>query len=660
MRRPDLPRWVLVSAVLILAVGVAAAAAGTIPITQNDDGLVLNKPGGPALNLTGNTDFYTTSGSVDASTIQYNTSAGNLTASSTADTSATIAASEITGPWTNITAVDASGADLTIDPADKASATVGGGVTALSYREAAGVGVSDGQVDFKYSASGSGTITLRNLPASDTFHAVTASGTDLGSVSTDASGTGTISTVSGTDVSVYLVDTDAPVIESASPSDGERTNQSSVTLSATVSDQDFADDAGDEVTIEFYLNGSLVDTQTITSNGTVSTSVQPTLGEDYTWHAEVSDRYGNTNSIAVRDIYVPAELRVYYETRPTTLVQGNNLSLQIRFFPLDGGQIRTRDVDDGVANLTGLPVDERFVVTVNANSANFTYRRIVVESLYETQRIYLLQDNQSSSQVVFELVDPTGEFPPEETVLFVEKPITINNSTSYQVIAGDTFGSTARFPVVLQERSRYRLRVQHDGRERVLGAYNVYGTATETLQIQRIEPRAENRQAGVVYGGVEQNATTTVLSVRFLGTNASEVTYYVRNQSGAVVVPNTTTTASSFAHMYQFNSSVHSGFNVQYSIDYQNGTTVNGSFNAGAVDGIVDRLPVDGQAVSIISWILILAAMGLVVMINVRLAPAVGTAVASALTIIGTVAIPAPVLGIAGVLSAITLFGGGR
>jgi len=52
--------------------------------------------------------------------------------------------------------------------------------------------------------------------------------------------------------------------------------------------------------------------------------------------------------------------------------------------------------------------------------------------------------------------------------------------------------------------------------------------------------------------------------------------------------------------------------------------------------------------------------MGLVVIANERIAPITGTAVASGLTIVGTIAIPMVVLAVAGAVSILVVVGGAR
>jgi hypothetical protein len=50
--------------------------------------------------------------------------------------------------------------------------------------------------------------------------------------------------------------------------------------------------------------------------------------------------------------------------------------------------------------------------------------------------------------------------------------------------------------------------------------------------------------------------------------------------------------------------------------------------------------------------------MGLTAIVNKSLAPAAGASMASVLTILGTVAIPAPMLGISGAIGVLAIIGG--
>jgi len=451
-----------------------------------------------------------------------------------------------------------------------------------------------------------------------------------------------------------LAETNRPGGQDASPTgkipqyDGE--------ISLNVSDGDFGLSRGDSVDVSVADESGEIGSETVTSNGTVTLSYDAALEQnDLTW--TLTDSYGNTQTVE-QSFTPPSTLSVYYETDPDQLVNDTNATLEVRFFPIgeDGaGDVRSREISDGTVDLSGLPADERFIVTVSGNESQFTYRRIIVDSIFETQEIYLLRDSKPGSRVVFRLSDPTGQFPPEDTFLFVEKPITVDNSTEYRTIAGDNFGAAGGFPTILQTDARYRLRIVSGGDERMLGAYQVTGATVEELQVQQIQPAANDRLAGAVYGSLDDSGD---LTVRFRGGDAAEVSYTIRDENGTVVVNETETDADRFAHVHPLNSSQE--YNVSYTITGQNGESRSGSFTTGGVSGIATRLNVDAQILSLISWAVILMTMGLVVIVDAQLAPAAGTAAASGLMIIGTVAIPMPILGVAGAVSALTLFGGER
>lgn len=440
------------------------------------------------------------------------------------------------------------------------------------------------------------------------------------------------------------------------------TNNYDGDVSLDVNDSDFGLAQGDSVTVTATnSSGSTIGTTTISSNQTVTFSFSALAGENtITW--ELSDSYDGDNQTVTQTFSTPGTLYLRNETSPDTLVTTSS-NVTVRFFG-DDGTIVERTTNDGTVDLSGLPGDTTLVVRVDAEG--YVTRKAVITGLFDQQSVYLLNDSVSSSEIVFELSDPTGEFPPGETYLYVEKPITRdfdgdgNNTTEYRTIAADVFGATAAYPVVLADGARYRLRIRSGTDERLLGIYEPSAPATEVLRVDRIEPDPGDKDTGVVYGNLEYIGNDTFLNVRFRGGESNTtVEYNVTNSSRTVIVPNTTTTASSFAHVYnvtQYNNTTT--FNVSYTITHADGTKTVGYFIAGQASGIATRLNIDPQVLSIVSWGLILATMGLLVIVDQRLAPAAGVGMASALTILGTVAIPMPLLGIAGAVSVLQLFGG--
>jgi hypothetical protein len=444
---------------------------------------------------------------------------------------------------------------------------------------------------------------------------------------------------------------DPPTVDNstADPTGGVRVTSSPVTLEIDVNDTEFS--AGDTVTVEFINNGQTVGTDTLTSNRTASVSVSSVDAGTNNWYVKASDAGRPTNSQRSQNFTfnAPATLTVRDEQNQTVI--GNSGNVSVTFF--GDGTVEERQISNGTADLSGLPTGERLVAVVEADG--YRTRRVILPSLFEQQTAYLLADSADAATVTFLLEDPTGEFPPEETSLIIEKPITTNGTTEYRVLSADEFGATARYIVDLAPGARYRLRVRSGDRERLLGPYTVSGDTVQPLQIQRIEPAANERQAGDVYGGVTSDGD---LAVRFRGgDDDTSVKYNVTNSSGATVVPSTTRDAAQFADIHAVNATGET-FTVEYEVRDGGQVVTSGSFTAGEVSGIATRFNMDAQILSLLSWASILMTMGLVVIVNHQLAPAAGTGVAAGLVIIGTVAIPAPILGVAGALSALALFGG--
>jgi len=652
---------------LVAAPAVAAFLDNSAPV----DDVTLHAPDGPAVTFeeAGQADLQTPF--PDANTVDLQSSNGNISVSSTGRTNVTV--SRINGSWTNASAIDTNSRTLTLNPDDKSAVSVSGGVSAINVREDAAVGVDDGQTDFVYSADAAGEVTLNSLPANTEFIAATKSGDDLGYYQSDSSGSATISVDSATDAQVVLQTNHPPSVNdsSASPADGT-VIQSEPTLSIDVSDPEFGTDVGETLTVEWFVDGDKRGETTVNQNGTASYTLENITAGSHTWHAVVTDSRGESTTSQTFDFGAPSELRIYSENNPSELIDGENVSLRVRFFADGSEQVIERTVSDGTVDFEGLPADQRYIVTVRSNETEkWTYRRIVVDSLIETSDIYLLNESEPSSQIVFELDDPTGQFPPEETTLYVEKPITKDydgdneTETRYEVIAGDIFGASGDFPVVLQEEERYRLRVEtSDGdSSRILGFYSVSGPATERLQIQRVAPDPDADEGASFRATIEERSGQDYIVIRYqdFAEETVEVQYEVVDANGTVVVANTTRTADSFADLYPVPDEYGDdpAFTVNYHIERQNDAR-GGQVKLGQLSAFAQRFGLDPQILTILSYIAILGTMGLVVINNTRVAPFAGTAVASGLTIIGTIAIPMVVLSVAGIVSILVLVGGGQ
>ncbi len=589
----------------------------------------------------------------------------SISSSGTAD----LTADQFRGEWTNVSSVDASTSEISIDPDDKPASDIDGDVTALSFRETT---LDDDQVAFEHSSNGPGTVSVHGFDADREWTAATTDGEVVDTGTTDGSGVAGVNVDSASNEQVILFENDAPEIDnsSASPTGGGVVD-SVPTLSINVSDKQFATEQGENLTVEWFVDGEKRGETAVGGNGTASYELGSIDGGEHTWHAVVTDSYGGETTSQTFNFSAPAELRVFSESNPDQLID-DNVSLRVRFFASGNEDVVEREVTDGTVDLAGLPADQRYIVTVRANDSDqWTYRRIVVDSLIETSDIYLLNESEDHSQIIFELDDPTGQFPPEETTLYVEKPITKDydddgeTETRYQVIAGDTFGASGDFPAILQNDARYRLRVEtSDGESsRILGYYSASGSTVEQLQIERVEPGGDSDQGVSFRATIEGDEGDQQIAIRYndFSESTEYVEYEVVDENGTVVVPNTTREVNEFADIYPVPAEYGDdpAFEVNYHVVREDRSQA-GTIGIGRLSGIGDRFGLDPQILSLLSWAAILGSMGLVVISNQRIAPLTGTAVASGLTIVGTIAIPMTVLSIAGAVSVLVAAGGAR
>ena len=177
----------------------------------------------------------------------------------------------------------------------------------------------------------------------------------------------------------------------------------------------------------------------------------------------------------------PSELRVYDEQNPDQLLTDVN-DMTIEFYEQSAGNpdnIESVSVVNGTADMEGLDPTASFIAVANADG--YANRRIFVDSLYETQELYLLNESADSVTVEYELEDFSGNYPQAETVMVIEQ----NINGKWTPIQGDFFGSTGKFTASLLRDKRHRMRVVNveTGEDRVVGAFTPQESATETVTI---------------------------------------------------------------------------------------------------------------------------------------------------------------------------------
>ncbi|MGZ0745723.1 hypothetical protein [Haloparvum sp. AD34] len=335
----------------------------------------------------------------------------------------------------NATSTNNENVDLSINVSDQEFATVqGDNVTVTAYVDGSAIGSK--------TISSNQTVTFTATGLSDgshSWHVELEDGYGLTSQS---------------DTFSFEVNHHAPALDnsSADPQGDAKQSTRDVNLSIPLEDVDFVEDSGDEVAVEFYVDGELRDTVNVTSNSTVSTTVTVSEGGNHTWSVRATDEYGQTTTSDTFGFQVPSELSVYKETKPSELV--DNVPVEIQFY-FEGEEdlIVTRNATNGTINMTGLPVDQSFVVVAQDDSGDYYDRRIFVESLFETQSIYLLNKSEAAVDQRFELQDYSGDYPKEKSVLLVQRSI----NDTWKTVEGDRFGATGEFPTTLAKDQRHRL-----------------------------------------------------------------------------------------------------------------------------------------------------------------------------------------------------------
>jgi len=368
----------------------------------------------------------------------------------------------------------------------------------------------------------------------------------------------------------------------------------------------------------------------------------------------------------------PSELQVRNEANPNELVTGN-VSLRARLFAGEETVIE-RPVTDGTVSLEGVPLDEELVITVREENADFTYRRILLDSAIQTSSIYILPTTEPSAEVRFQLRDDTGRFDGEDTRFFVEKPITRDydgdgtNETRYETISGDRIGADGEFPTILVDAERYRLRVQNDdGEQRVLGSYTVQGARVSPIPIGEVQFESDIEQGAAVQAELREapDGASYEYDIRLVyldtdgGTDSIDVS--ITNSSGGAIRPETTeqiNTTAPYVETYP----ITEPFNAEedtatVTIDAQrtDGTVETYTRQLGAVPDL--NVPIDAQILSMLGVIGIVAVAGLFVILSPPLAALVTPGFAGLLVAVGIVPIPMPAVVLAGLVGVLVNVG---
>ena len=222
----------------------------------------------------------------------------------------------------------------------------------------------------------------------------------------------------------------------------------------------------------------------------VDSSGEPVAGDTDTTDNEASlTLEPGTYSLRLQD--GPSELAirdVLTQDLITETDNGTDINVTVQFFG-DDGSVQQRTTSDGTVDMTGLPAEERFAVTVEAGD-EYVQRQAIIPSILDQQAAYLLpQDvNVTTVEPRFILEDPSNQFDTESSEIVLERPIETDNGTEFVAVAGDRVGING-YDVILERDQRYRVIVTdpESGAQREIGEFTPTQSEEVTLTVQDVE-----------------------------------------------------------------------------------------------------------------------------------------------------------------------------
>jgi len=339
-------------------------------------------------------------------------------------------------------------------------------------------------------------------------------------------------------------DTFAPTVDNASLSPNITSASITglpVTLEADINDTDFPTAQGDSVDAEFFIDGSSVGTDTLTSNGTAAVTVSSLMGGTHDWNVTLTDAYGHTATSATAQLAMPANLTFRNESNPDEILTGVTVDVTAYY----SNETVTRTVTNGNLSLTDFPVDEPIII--RANSTEYYLRTAVLESVFNQKSVFLLPRNVSAYLDRLQLEDPTGDYPRADTVVFVQRDLNLSGSVEWRTITGDNFGING-VPVYLERDERYRIRIKNleTGQTAIMGSYTAIQSETVTISISGgVKPPTIDREYNWLLAKNDTAQTLTfIYNDTAQETTEVKLTIHERYNDSNVLVDNETFTGS--------------------------------------------------------------------------------------------------------------------
>lgn len=480
-------------AILLLAMPVLALSAGVAV----DGDITLSETDGPEVTISDADDLGLSGPNPDG--VEFQTSEGSVLFESDGKTQSHLSAQDIGVESNSVSQIETNGNDLTITFEGKSGVTVSKGIDSITWDGTASV--DSNETAFDYTASSTASVNIRtDANDGDKLVAIDESDDIIDSAFVNGSDI-TLSNLDAGTSSISLETAVDPDISDPDPEDGAAVSDSDITLSVSISDENFDEFNDHTVEVEFFdENGESIGSETLTDEGRASVSYNnPTAGTNE-WSVVATDKFGKTDEASF-SFETPNTLTIRDITDQSVVDDESDVDIE---FIGDDGTVVEKTTDNGIVDMTGLVVDERFAATVQAS--NYSSRQAIVPSILEQQTIYLIPDDGTVDTVEnrFSLTDPTNQFNEQESEIMIKRPIEIDGSTEFVAVAGDRFGING-FSTILERDQRYRINVfdPESGAERELGEFTPTQPEEITLQVEDVEFTVPDEQTDGFRFGAE-------------------------------------------------------------------------------------------------------------------------------------------------------------
>ncbi len=254
--------------------------------------------------------------------------------------------------------------------------------------------------------------------------------------------------------------------ENATPQGEQSVSGTNLTMSIPVTDSDFGTVQGEQVEVDFYVDGDYEGTKTLSSNGTATMNATNLTSGKHSWHVEVSDKWGGS-ATASFGTAVGITLSIHDGDNVSQLLDDQTVTTELIATSSNSDFKETRTTSDGVVRFGGVPHEQ---LAVRLEADGYQTRRVIIDHPYKrpNRHTILLNKTKSSTfEQCFELDSKGAGFPPSDSWLTIESYI----DGKWRDMTGAYFGATNLACVGVTDDQEYRLVVADGTHTRDLGGY---------------------------------------------------------------------------------------------------------------------------------------------------------------------------------------------